>query len=157
MLLGLITSSAVAQTEVVYFSPYVTIVKPNLESNIAIDVEQKLLNLNYNESQGLFERAHVNLKVVAPQGNSYLFYQFRFSSLEGVCQFRDFVREVEVNVLLDGEPMQIGTPSRVQFEFSSAEAKWKQHRVDLIFPPIRRKAYDVFCHGTVGFTAELSL
>ncbi|MCY9829324.1 hypothetical protein [Vibrio chagasii] len=143
--------------ETIYFTPYVDIVQPDLDTGIAIEIDKKLFELNYNELQKKFSNVDTSLKVVIPQGSSYWFYEFTLSQSINQCQYLEMSQPLDLVVQLDGVPIVLGTPSRFQVIHASVAARWRQHSVRLEFPNINQMPFDVTCNGLIGFTAELSL
>lgn len=143
--------------ETIYFTPYVDIVQPDLDTGIAIEIDKKSFELNYNELQKKFSDVDASLKVVIPKGSSYSFYQFTLSQSINQCQYLEVSQPLDLVVQLDDVPMVLGTSLRFQFIQASVAARWRQHSVRLEFPNINQMPFDVTCNGLIGFTAELSL
>lgn len=143
--------------ENVSFTPYVDIVQPDLDSGIAIEIDNKIFEINYDDLQAKFLPVETGLKVVIPQGSSYWFYQIRLSQDINQCQYPEKTQPLDIVVQLDGEPMVLDSPSRFQVNHASVAARWRQHTVRLEFPSIQNMPFDIDCNGLIGFTAELSI
>ncbi|CAH7151429.1 hypothetical protein VCHA40P240_230034 [Vibrio chagasii] len=157
ILLIILPSGLAIGKETIYFTPYVDIVQPDLDTGIAIEIDKKSFELNYNELQKKFSNVDTSLKVVIPQGSSYWFYQLTLSQSVNQCQYLEVSKPLDLVVQLDGVPTVLGTPSRFQILHASVAARWRQHSVRLEFPSINKMPFDVTCNGLIGFTAELSL
>jgi hypothetical protein len=63
-----------------------------------------------------------------------------------------------VQLSLDGSAINKGeTVSALDFTYSDADNKWRNHQLSLVFPEIERDVSEVSCSGLVGITVELGV